>query len=66
VQLENKVAIVTGATSGIGRAIALAFGAAGASVTVNYRAARRRPMRLSDSRRPLGARAWRRTPTSRR
>jgi glucose 1-dehydrogenase len=37
VQLENKVAIVTGATSGIGRAIALAFGAAGASVTVNFR-----------------------------
>ena len=36
-QLENKVAIVTGATSGIGRAIALAFGAAGASVTVNFR-----------------------------
>ena len=36
-QLENKVAIVTGATSGIGRAIALAFGAAGAAVTVNYR-----------------------------
>jgi glucose 1-dehydrogenase len=37
VQLENKVAIVTGGTSGIGRAIALAFGAAGASVTVNFR-----------------------------
>ena len=36
-QLENKVTIVTGATSGIGRAIALAFGAAGASVTVNFR-----------------------------
>ena len=37
VQLENKVAIVTGATSGIGRAIALAFGTAGAAVAVNYR-----------------------------
>jgi glucose 1-dehydrogenase len=37
VQLENKIAIVTGGTSGIGRAIALAFGAAGASVTVNFR-----------------------------
>jgi glucose 1-dehydrogenase len=37
VHLENKVAIVTGATSGIGQAIALAFGAAGSAVTVNYR-----------------------------
>ena len=36
-QLENKVAIVTGASSGIGKAIALAFGKEGASVTVDYR-----------------------------
>jgi NAD(P)-dependent dehydrogenase (short-subunit alcohol dehydrogenase family) len=36
-QLENKVAVVTGAASGIGRAIALAFGAEGAAVVVNYR-----------------------------
>jgi glucose 1-dehydrogenase len=35
VQLDNKVAIVTGATSGIGKAIALALAAA--VVTVNYR-----------------------------
>ena len=36
-QLENKVAIVTGSSLGIGRAIAVAFGKEGASVTVNYR-----------------------------
>jgi glucose 1-dehydrogenase len=37
VQLENKVAAVTGSSLGIGRAIALAFGREGASVAVNYR-----------------------------
>ena len=36
-QLENKVAIVTGSSLGIGRAIAIAFGREGASVAVNYR-----------------------------
>lgn len=34
--LSGKAAIVTGASRGIGRAIALAFGRAGASVVVNY------------------------------
>ncbi len=36
-QLENKVAIVTGSSSGIGMGIALAFGKEGAAVTVDYR-----------------------------
>ena len=35
-QLDNKVAIVTGASKGIGAAIAKAFGAEGAAVVVNY------------------------------
>jgi 3-oxoacyl-[acyl-carrier protein] reductase len=34
--LENKVALVTGGSRGIGRAIALEFAARGASVVVNY------------------------------
>jgi NAD(P)-dependent dehydrogenase (short-subunit alcohol dehydrogenase family) len=36
IQLENKVAIVTGASTGIGRAIALALAESGARVVVNY------------------------------
>ena len=35
--LKNQKALVTGASSGIGEACALALGAAGASVVVNFR-----------------------------
>ena len=35
-KLKNKVAIITGASKGIGAGIAKAYGAEGASVVVNY------------------------------
>ena len=37
ITLKGKRALVTGANSGIGEAIALALGASGADVAVNYR-----------------------------
>lgn len=37
IELGGKVALVTGASRGIGRAIALALGQAGATVVINYR-----------------------------
>src|SRR3954470_17919457 len=40
-RLENKTALITGSTSNIGRAIAVAFGAEGAHVVVSGRDARR-------------------------
>jgi len=38
-QLQNKIALVTGGSRGIGKAIALAFGGEGASVAFTYRSA---------------------------
>ena len=35
-RLENKIALVTGSSRGVGRAVALAYGKEGANVVVNY------------------------------
>lgn len=56
-QLENIRAIVTGASSGIGEAIARAFADAGASVIVNYRSSDEAAERIANEIRQRGGRA---------
>jgi len=51
---QRSEAIVTGASSGIGRSIALALGHAGASVCVNYVAAKTKPKAMVDELRGHG------------
>jgi NAD(P)-dependent dehydrogenase (short-subunit alcohol dehydrogenase family) len=46
-KLTGKVAIVTGASKGIGAAIAIALAQAGAKVAVNYSSARKERIALS-------------------
>lgn len=55
--LEEKVVLVTGASRGIGRAIALACAAAGADVAVTYRTSQRGAEEVAASIRALGRRA---------
>src|SRR5437773_2437079 len=54
--LDGKVAVVTGASSGIGRAIALAYAAAGADVAVTYRTNRRGADETADGARAAAGR----------
>lgn len=56
-RLAGKVALVTGAQQGIGRAIALAFGREGASVVVNYLDAQAAAEDIAARIRACGARA---------
>ena len=48
-RLSNKVAIVTGASKGIGAGIATALGAAGARVAVNYSSDRQGAERVAQA-----------------
>lgn len=56
-QLEGKVAVVTGASKGIGAGIARALGEAGASVAVNYASDREGAQRAVDAIQKAGGRA---------
>ena len=47
--MENKTALVTGASRGIGRAIALALAAQGAAVVVNYNGSEERAQEVVDT-----------------
>lgn len=53
-QLEGKVALVTGAAVGIGRAIAVAYGREGAKVVVNFSKSREEAEKTAEMVRQLG------------
>jgi len=57
ISLANKVVLVTGGASGIGRAIALASAAAGADVLLTYRSKRREADEVTSQIRAAGRRA---------
>lgn len=56
--LAGKVAVVTGSSSGIGRAIALEFACAGANIVIHARHSRERAAQVAAEVQALGQRAW--------
>jgi glucose 1-dehydrogenase len=56
-RLENKVAVITGSSSGIGSAIALAFAKEGAAVAVDYRSHPDEAKEIVEQRESFGGRA---------
>ena len=56
-KLSGKVAVVTGASKGIGAAIAKAYGAEGAAVVVNYHSDKAGAERVVESIRQAGGKA---------
>jgi glucose 1-dehydrogenase len=57
VDLKGKVAVITGASLGIGRATALAMGRSGAKVVVNYRSHREQAEEVVEALRKAGSQA---------
>ena len=57
-RLLNKVALITGASRGIGRGIALCLAAEGADIVVNYRSHAQEAREVAGAIEALGRRAW--------
>ncbi|MGI9228389.1 MAG: SDR family NAD(P)-dependent oxidoreductase [Gammaproteobacteria bacterium] len=57
-QLNNKTAVITGASSGIGRAIAECYAKAGAAVVINYRRSQAEAEQVVAAIEAAGGKAW--------